>query len=227
MKVKSKEVAEALGVSTATVSLAINGKPGVNEETRKRILEYISGQQGKDVTKGTFVKLIIFENSPRVLSGGMGSFFRITYVESVERLQRDKLEVRLVYAYGYEELKEALLKSNTDGTRGILLRADEFGEKDYELISLCRVPLVMSDCGSGEAGWNMVNFNNRQAVFQGMEYLKAHGCRRIVYFQNAEAIYNFRARREAFLEYLNRNPEISGSFWETGNEREEIERTAE
>ena len=74
MKVKSKEVAEALGVSTATVSLAINGKPGVNEETRKRILEYISGQQGKDVTKGTFVKLIIFENSPRVLSGGMGSF---------------------------------------------------------------------------------------------------------------------------------------------------------
>ena len=227
MKVKSKEVAEALGVSTATVSLAINGKPGVNEETRKRILEYISGQQGKDVTKGTFVKLIIFENSPRVLSGGMGSFFRITYVESVERLQRDKLEVRLVYAYGYEELKEALLKSNTDGTRGILLRADEFGEKDYELISLCRVPLVMSDCGSGEAGWNMVNFNNRQAVFQGMEYLKAHGCRRIVYFQNAEAIYNFRARREAFLEYLNRNPEISGSFWETGNEREEIERRAE
>ncbi|MCA5960900.1 hypothetical protein LC724_11460 [Blautia sp. RD014234] len=103
-----------------------------------------------------------------------------------------------MYAYGYEELKEALLKSNTDGTRGILLRADEFGEKDYELISLCRVPLVMSDCGSGEAGWNMVNFNNRQAVFQGMEYLKAHGCRRIVYFQNAEAIYNFRARREAF-----------------------------
>lgn len=72
MKVKSKEVAEALGVSTATVSLAINGKPGVNEETRKRILEYISGQQGKDVTKGTFVKLIIFENSPRVLSGGDG-----------------------------------------------------------------------------------------------------------------------------------------------------------
>ena len=51
MKVKSKEVAEALGVSTATVSLAINGKPGVNEETRKRILEYISGQQGKDVKK--------------------------------------------------------------------------------------------------------------------------------------------------------------------------------
>ena len=30
MKVKSKEVAEALGVSTATVSLAINGKTVVN-----------------------------------------------------------------------------------------------------------------------------------------------------------------------------------------------------
>ena len=226
MKVKSKEVAEALGVSTATVSLAINGKPGVNEETRKRILEYISGQQGKDVTKGTFVKLIIFENSPRVLSGGMGSFFRITYVESVERLQKDKLEVRLVYAYGYEELKEALLKSNTDGTKGILLRADEFGDKDYELISLCRIPLVMSDCDPREYGWNTVNFNNRQAVFKGMNHLKAHGCRKIVYFQNTEAIYNFRARREAFWEYMKRNPEMEGSFWETGNDLEEIEKRA-
>lgn len=223
MKVKSKEVAEALGVSTATVSLAINGKPGVNEETRKRILEYISGQQGKDVAKGTFVKLIIFENSPRLLSGGMGSFFRITYVESVERLQKDRLEVRLVYAYGNEELKEALLKSNSDGTRGILLRADEFGENDYKLLSLCRIPIVMSDCDPRESDWNTVNFNNRQAVFKGMDYLKAHGCRRIVYFQNKETIYNFRARREAFWEYLCRDPEIEGSFWETGNEREQIE----
>lgn len=226
MKVKSKEVAEALGVSTATVSLAINGKPGVNEETRKRILEYISGQQRKDVAKGTFVKLIIFENSPRVLSGGMGSFFRITYVESVERLQKDRLEVRLVYAYGNEELKEALLKSNSDGTRGILLRADEFGKNDYELLSLCRIPIVMSDCDPRESDWNTVNFNNRQAVFKGMDYLKAHGCRRIVYFQNKETIYNFRARREAFWEYLCRDPEIEGSFWEAGNEREEIEERA-
>jgi LacI family transcriptional regulator len=42
LKLKSKDIAKALGVSTATVSLAINDKPGVNPETKREILEYIS-----------------------------------------------------------------------------------------------------------------------------------------------------------------------------------------
>ena len=41
MRIKSKEIAEELGVSAATVSLALNNRPGVNAETKKRILEYI------------------------------------------------------------------------------------------------------------------------------------------------------------------------------------------
>ena len=37
--VKLKDVADVLGVSEATVSLALNQRPGVNAETRKRVLE--------------------------------------------------------------------------------------------------------------------------------------------------------------------------------------------
>ena len=33
------DIARHLGVSKATVSLAVNGKPGVNEETRRMVLE--------------------------------------------------------------------------------------------------------------------------------------------------------------------------------------------
>ena len=37
---KAVEIAKALGVSKATVSLALNGKPGISEKTRNRILAY-------------------------------------------------------------------------------------------------------------------------------------------------------------------------------------------
>ena len=39
MKIKMVDIARYLGVSKATVSLAVNGKPGVNEETRRMVLE--------------------------------------------------------------------------------------------------------------------------------------------------------------------------------------------
>lgn len=38
--ISMKELAQELGVSTASVSVALRGKPGISEETRKRILSY-------------------------------------------------------------------------------------------------------------------------------------------------------------------------------------------
>ena len=37
---KAVDIAKTLGVSKATVSLALNGKPGISEKTRNRILTY-------------------------------------------------------------------------------------------------------------------------------------------------------------------------------------------
>lgn len=41
MAIKSKELASMLGVSTATVSLVLNHKPGISDELRKTLLERI------------------------------------------------------------------------------------------------------------------------------------------------------------------------------------------
>ena len=38
MKVKAVQIAKTLGISKAAVSLSLNGRPGVNEQTRKKIL---------------------------------------------------------------------------------------------------------------------------------------------------------------------------------------------
>ena len=48
MKIKMVDIAKHLGVSKATVSLAVNGKPGVNEETRRMVLECLEEMKKKD-----------------------------------------------------------------------------------------------------------------------------------------------------------------------------------
>ena len=55
-----KDIAEQLGVSPATVSLALNGRPGVNEETRLAVLNLANRlgyrgtieQKGRSSTRG-------------------------------------------------------------------------------------------------------------------------------------------------------------------------------
>ena len=39
-KLKNKEIASALNISTAAVSMALNNKPGVSDETRQKVLAY-------------------------------------------------------------------------------------------------------------------------------------------------------------------------------------------
>lgn len=54
-----RQLAEHLDISIGTVSRALNGKPDVNEETRKRVLEaarslgYVANQSGRALRKGS------------------------------------------------------------------------------------------------------------------------------------------------------------------------------
>ena len=42
MRLKNKDIAEQLGISTTAVSLALNNRPGVSEATRRRVLELVN-----------------------------------------------------------------------------------------------------------------------------------------------------------------------------------------
>ena len=53
MKVRMVDVARRLGLSKATVSLAVNGKPGVSEETRTRVLACMEEMEQAQESGGT------------------------------------------------------------------------------------------------------------------------------------------------------------------------------
>lgn len=71
MRLKAKEIAKELGVSEATVSLALNDRPGINKETKQKILTYIreredelrqKEEQGQQGDKGGILMLNYVKN---------------------------------------------------------------------------------------------------------------------------------------------------------------------
>ena len=52
MRIKLREIAEELGVSPATVSLAVNDRPGISAKTKERILAHIRSKEEEGTGTG-------------------------------------------------------------------------------------------------------------------------------------------------------------------------------
>ena len=102
MKLKSKDIAKALGVSTATVSLAINDKPGVNPETKREILEYIETFENKkrsvSGTTNKFITMIVLIRDPKNTLKDVGNFlFNLSYQECCRVMNYNGYDVTMIY----------------------------------------------------------------------------------------------------------------------------------
>jgi len=206
MKVKARQIARDLGVSTATVSLAINNKPGVNEATKRRILDYIRRVEMEhevEERKDKFVKMLLYVKTTRYQELTEGKFISDTFVRISALLQKEGIELRMHRINSGDEVLKALAESCQDGTAGIIFLADELPEAYLELLDECQLPLVVCDNMLRDGHWDGVNMHNQKAIYNGMRYLEKCGCKDIVYVQKSDDIYNFRERRKSFRRYVN------------------------
>ena len=62
MKVKAADIARQLGLSKATVSLALNNKPGVSNKTKKMIFEYIDKMEYglEESYEGKTIRILLY-----------------------------------------------------------------------------------------------------------------------------------------------------------------------
>ena len=70
MKIKAAQIARDLGLSKATVSLALNDKPGVSEETKKMIFQYIDRmEKGIDIVENNIIKIVNYSKKENIYGG--------------------------------------------------------------------------------------------------------------------------------------------------------------
>ena len=194
---KMKDIAKQLGVSSATVSMVLNNRPGVRDETRRRVSEALrsagynvpaSPLPSKQAANGS-IHFIVYKKHGHIV--GDTPFFS-SLIEEIEGAAKEK-GYNLQISYLAED---TLPQHIPRDAQGILLLATEMRSADMEPFLRLRTPIVTLDSALAGARVDKVLIDNFDGAFTAVKYLYEKGHRRIGYLCSAVQIKNFDERRE-------------------------------
>lgn len=176
-----KDVAEAAGVSIATVSRALHGLPRVSEVTRRRVLDaatelaYVASPSAASLAGGPTMAI-------GVVAPFVNRWFFAATVHSAEELLRAAGYDMLLYSLGADPderrriLSGDLLRKRVDGVLVLGLRPDA-GE--VAALSAAGGPVTIIGCTV--PGWGSVRIDDEATARTAMRHLLSLGHRRIGY----------------------------------------------
>lgn len=217
--VTAREIAEHLGISAAAVSMALNGKRGVSEETRERVLAE-AGRHGYSTPrahrakKTPPVKTISF-----VIYVGAGvaaqTSFSTFVLQGVDAAAKEYgYRVLVHYFYSSHPIEQQLQTILAD-TSGVVLLGTDITHEQCELImqrlpSEIRIPAVVVDNFLFASYVDCVGNDNMLGARSAVTYLLKCGHRKIGYIRSKQRIANFEDRdagiRIALEEHDHLNP---------------------
>lgn len=217
MKVKAVQIAKELGISKATVSLALNNRPGVSEQTRQEILECRERLE-KGEPKGRspavrdqLINIVIATKGLKMASSDsemdLWTDVLAVYAKEVKRrgygLSVAYVDVR------YDSIEETVLECNKGTISGVVLHATELAPEEMREFEKIQNPMIIYDNESTDSRHNCVVADNYLGVKRAAEYLFEKNHRDILYLANEKEMYNFQQRRKGFCDALlehNMNP---------------------
>jgi len=206
MSATIKDVSRRANVSAATVSLVLNGKPGISDDTRARVLlaaaelDYSPrpAKALKGVEAGTFRFLKIAKHGHTVnrdhntfisdyIDGMSGEASKLGY----------KLEIVSFESVPIEDIASSLVGIGIDGA---VVLGTELSEDDIKLFQAATIPIVIIDTFYDFLEANFVNMNNKDAVFKIISYFVDCGFDDVGLISSNVQTTNFHLRKAAFLE---------------------------
>lgn len=208
MSLRIKDIADELNISTATVSLVLNNKPGISEETRQKVLKlveekgYTTNLLSKPALKNNRnIRFVIYKKHGQVVSE---TPFFSALMEGIDQEARDEGYNLLVsYINEKENTKMDVLRIIEESAPdGLLLLATEMEREDCEAFQQLALPMVLLDSCFASEHQDMVIINNRQGAYQAVKYLVECGHSDIGYLHSSVWINNFADRKEGFMNAL-------------------------
>lgn len=204
MKFRAKDIAKKLSISPSAVSIVLNNKPGVSEQTRKKVLKTIEqmGYNTNLLTKSAFnhkynIRFIIYKKHGYVVSD---TPFFSALMEGIDREAR-KIGYNLLLTY-IDENKDDLTKLiniiKETSPDGIMLLATEMTKEDLKPFKELNIPLLLLDSYFEGENLDTVIINNIEGVYKATCYLAQLNHLDIGYLHSSIWINNFDQRMFGF-----------------------------
>ena len=201
MRLKNKDIAEQLGISTTAVSLAINGRRGVSEKTRSRVLQLISQsadygpQRLADAANGTIL-LSIHKKRGDIIND------KPFFSDLVETIQQEALRhgfsTTLFHYLPGQDMTLFLSRIEKQAPEGIIVLATEMDTSDLEAYQTLSLPMVVLDATFDTIAVDSVALDNQASILRAMEYVYRLGHRRIGYLKSQAHAMNFVHRFDGY-----------------------------
>jgi LacI family transcriptional regulator len=220
-RVTMEDIARHSGVSLTTVSLVLRDKPGINDETRRRVLDmaHALGYRRKQTTEapsaqglqqvGVAVKKARLDDEP-----GTNQFYApvLAGIEAACRRQQTNLLYATVLVdedNHPQELPRMLLEDDLDG----LLLVGAFVDATIARLMQRRArPTVLVDAYAADNAYDSVVSDNFRGAYQAVSYLIDQGHRHIGVVGSMTNSYpSVEERRRGYLQAL-RDHGVAGQY---------------
>ncbi len=197
-----KLVAEAAGVSVATVSRVVNNRTDVSESSRRRVAEVIERfnfAPTKSVERRLNIGLVVVLDGPlipeyttQILSG------------AASNCDSGNLDVTIVLYRVMAEQKSLLQTIRERRCDAVVIVPPEPLQHQLSELITAEVPTILINCelAGPKMGW--IGTESFPGAVKAMEYLIACGHRRIGFLCNALSTGNHRQRLDAYHEVMKR-----------------------
>lgn len=203
-KVSLKVIADALGVSTATVSLVLNGKNQhgrVSEEMSRKILQkaselnYVPNSLAKGLKMG-------HSHSIGLIVGDISNVFFGTLALHIQNYA-EKKDYTVVIGNTNEQLeqmKKMVSFLNSRQVDGLIITPTEGGEKiTYALLEEHK-PLVLVDRSFPKLDVFSVLINNYEICYRATRWLLDKGCKNPAFISYKQDQFHTNERKRGFVE---------------------------
>ncbi|MFV0529284.1 MAG: LacI family DNA-binding transcriptional regulator [Lachnospiraceae bacterium] len=201
MKVTMKSIAQIVGVSVNTVSLALRGMPGIKEETREKIfrtakeLGYVAAPVTPEVRN-----ICLVSKAERLRDS---YFFMSFYQLILEKVKEYGYNILVYHSANIQSAQQITQSLKANFVSGIILLGD-LEEAVVKMTASCGLPLV--SIGARYHTTEVCTFieDNQEGAYQAVAYLHEHGYRKIGFVGDPLHSTAFMERYQGYLGSLYR-----------------------
>ncbi|MED5099318.1 LacI family DNA-binding transcriptional regulator [Niallia sp. FSL W8-0951] len=211
---KIDDIAQIAEVSKSAVSLALNGKPGVSQETREKILKIAKENgynprtfsKGKNTSPTKIFRFVACTHTGIVTEQYQSQSFFMELINNIDQSISSKGYSLIISSINIDSLEQEITNLEMQQqSSGILLLGTNLTEEQIKTVSKLQPNLVVLDTCFETLDINFIVMNNIIGAYQAGEYLIELGHKVIGYAESVSRMYNFDARRKGFQKIMSEN----------------------